>query len=98
MSVRTPDGNPVESALGVLVYDRTVAERVRTDQQCGRDYGFNIYDFMMTSLTVLVLTSRPLMVGPLILIASLLRDVSQYGIGRRMLLKCDGPPPAGASS
>lgn len=46
VSVRTPDGTPVESALGVLVYDRAVAERVRTDQQFGREYGFNIYDFL----------------------------------------------------
>jgi hypothetical protein len=46
VGVRTPDGAPVESALGVLVYDRAVAERVRTDQQFGREYGFNIYDFL----------------------------------------------------
>jgi hypothetical protein len=45
VGVRTPDGAPVESALGVLVYDRAVAERVRTDQQFGREYGFNIYDY-----------------------------------------------------
>lgn len=45
VGVRTPEGVPVESALGVLVYDRAVAERVRTDQQFGREYGFNIYDF-----------------------------------------------------
>ena len=45
VGVRAPDGVPVESALGVLVYDRAVAERVRTDQQFGREYGFNIYDF-----------------------------------------------------
>jgi hypothetical protein len=46
VGVRTPEGDPVESALGVLVYDRAVAERVRTDQQFGREYGFNIYDFL----------------------------------------------------
>jgi hypothetical protein len=46
VGVRTPDGTPVESALGVLVYDRAVAERVRTDQQFGGEYGFNIYDFL----------------------------------------------------
>jgi hypothetical protein len=46
VGVRTPDGAPVESALGVLVYDRAVAERVRTDQQFGREYGFDIYDFL----------------------------------------------------
>jgi hypothetical protein len=46
VGVRAPDGAPVESALGVLVYDRAVAERVRTDQQFVREYGFNIYDFL----------------------------------------------------
>jgi hypothetical protein len=46
VGVRTPEGDSVESALGVLVYDRAVAERVRTDQQFGREYGFNIYDFL----------------------------------------------------
>ncbi|HEY6249669.1 MAG TPA: MG2 domain-containing protein, partial [Candidatus Angelobacter sp.] len=46
VGVRSPEGVPVESALGVLVYDRAVAERVRTDQQFGREYGFNIYDFL----------------------------------------------------
>ncbi|MBZ5492149.1 MAG: carboxypeptidase-like regulatory domain-containing protein [Acidobacteriia bacterium] len=46
VGVRTPEGIPVESALGVLVYDRAVAERVRTDQQFGREYGFDIYDFL----------------------------------------------------
>lgn len=46
VGVRTPEGDPVESALGVLVYDRAVAERVRTDQQFGREYGFYIYDFL----------------------------------------------------
>ena len=46
VAVRTPEGAPVESALGVLVYDRAVAERVRTDQQFGGEYGFNIYDFL----------------------------------------------------
>jgi hypothetical protein len=45
VGVRTPDGGRVESALGVLVYDRAVAERVRTDEQFGGEYGFNIYDF-----------------------------------------------------
>jgi hypothetical protein len=45
VGVRTPKGTAVESALGVLVYDRAVAERVRTDEQFGREYGFNIYDF-----------------------------------------------------
>jgi uncharacterized protein YfaS (alpha-2-macroglobulin family) len=45
VAVRSPDGTPVESALGVLVYDRAVAERVRTDQQFSGEYGFNIYDF-----------------------------------------------------
>jgi hypothetical protein len=43
--VSTADGKPVESALGVLVYDRAVAERVRTDEDFGRGYGFSVYDY-----------------------------------------------------
>jgi hypothetical protein len=43
--VRTPEGHPTESALGVLVFDRAVAERVRTDQDFGRDYGYSIFDY-----------------------------------------------------
>lgn len=40
-----PGGKATESALGVLVFDRAVAERVRSDEQFGRDYGFSIYDY-----------------------------------------------------
>src|SRR5258708_38561625 len=40
-----PDGRSVESALGVLVFDRAVAERVRSDEEFGRQYGFSIYDY-----------------------------------------------------
>jgi hypothetical protein len=43
--VNTADGKPTESALGVLVYDRAVAERVRTDEDFGRGYGFSVYDY-----------------------------------------------------
>ena len=32
LEVSAPDGKPAESALGVLVFDRAVAERVRTDR------------------------------------------------------------------
>ncbi|MBV9959198.1 MAG: hypothetical protein JO360_12295, partial [Acidobacteria bacterium] len=40
--VTTPDGRPVESALGVVVFDRAVEERSRTDSEFGahRSYGF----------------------------------------------------------
>jgi hypothetical protein len=44
--VRTPLGQPVESELGVLVFDRAVAERVRTDEAFGRSYGFQIDDYL----------------------------------------------------
>lgn len=44
--VRTPLGQPVESELGVLVFDRAVAERVRSDQDFGRNYGFQIDDYL----------------------------------------------------
>ncbi len=43
--VNLPGGKSTESALGVLVFDRAVAERVRDDEQFGRDYGFSIFDY-----------------------------------------------------
>jgi hypothetical protein len=43
--VTAPDGKTPESALGVLVYDRAVAERVRTDEEFGRGYGFSPDDY-----------------------------------------------------
>ena len=43
--VLTPDGRSTESALGLLVYDRAVAERVRADEDFGRDYGYSIFDY-----------------------------------------------------
>lgn len=43
--VVTPDGRATESALGLLVFDRAVAERVRTDEDFGRDYGYSIFDY-----------------------------------------------------
>jgi uncharacterized protein YfaS (alpha-2-macroglobulin family) len=45
-TVRSPEGKPVESDLGVLVFDRAVAERVRSDEEFGRPYGFSIYDYL----------------------------------------------------
>jgi hypothetical protein len=45
LDVQAPDGKPVESALGVLVYDRAVAERVRTDEEFGRGYGFSVWEY-----------------------------------------------------
>lgn len=38
-SVHSPDGAPTRGALGVVIYDKAVAERVHTDQEFGR-YGF----------------------------------------------------------
>ena len=38
-NLRSPDGSPAKGALGVVIYDKAVAERVRTDQEFGR-YGF----------------------------------------------------------
>ncbi|HLJ29415.1 MAG TPA: alpha-2-macroglobulin family protein [Candidatus Angelobacter sp.] len=37
--VFSPEGRPAQSALGILVYDMAVAERVRSDQEFG-SYGF----------------------------------------------------------
>jgi uncharacterized protein YfaS (alpha-2-macroglobulin family) len=45
LHVLTPNGEPTESALGVLVFDRAVAERVRTDEDFGREYGYSIFDY-----------------------------------------------------
>jgi hypothetical protein len=45
-SVRSPEGKPVESDLGLLVFDRAVAERVRSDEEFGRPSGFSIYDYL----------------------------------------------------
>ena len=42
--VRSPDGHPVESALGIVVFDQAVAERVRSDADFGR-YGFFYGDY-----------------------------------------------------
>jgi hypothetical protein len=44
--IKSPEGSPVESALGILVFDRAVAERVRTDEDFGRPYGYSIYDYL----------------------------------------------------
>lgn len=44
--VRSPRGVGLESALGILVFDRAVAERVRSDEEFGRPYGFSIYDYL----------------------------------------------------
>lgn len=42
--VRRLDGRPAEGALGVVVFDRAVAERVRSDSEFGR-YGFWYGDY-----------------------------------------------------
>ena len=36
----TPDGRPATSALGIVVFDRAVEERARTDQEFGGRFGF----------------------------------------------------------
>lgn len=36
----TPDGRPATSALGIVVFDRAVEERARTDQDFGGRFGF----------------------------------------------------------
>ena len=40
IDVRTPQGDGIASALGLVVFDQAVAERLRTDQDFG-DYGFS---------------------------------------------------------
>ena len=38
LHILTPDGHATESVLGVLVFHRAVAERVRTDEDFGGEY------------------------------------------------------------
>lgn len=38
--IAMPDGRPVTSALGIVVFDRAVEERARTDQEFGGRFGF----------------------------------------------------------
>ncbi len=40
VSVRAPDGGKVESALGVVVFDKAVEERARTEQEFSSNFGF----------------------------------------------------------
>ncbi len=42
--MRSPDGRPATGALGIVVYDKAVAERVRTDEEFG-SYGFRFGDY-----------------------------------------------------
>jgi hypothetical protein len=46
LTVRTPQGEAAESILGVLVFDRAVAERFRTDEDFGRGFGFSVFDYL----------------------------------------------------
>jgi hypothetical protein len=46
--VRAPDGRPARSALGIVVYDKAVAERVRNDEEFG-SYGFYYSDYKWNS-------------------------------------------------
>jgi hypothetical protein len=44
-TVRSADGQSIESALGVVVFDKAVEERARTDREFGSNYGFyNTYN------------------------------------------------------
>jgi hypothetical protein len=38
--ISTPDGRPANSALGVVIFDRAVEERARTDQEFSGQFGF----------------------------------------------------------
>jgi phosphatidate phosphatase APP1 len=44
-TVRSADGQSIESALGVVVFDKAIEERARTDREFGSNYGFyNVYN------------------------------------------------------
>jgi hypothetical protein len=46
-AVRSPEGRRAASALGVVVFDKAVEERARTDEEFGRNFGFggSLYGF-----------------------------------------------------
>lgn len=45
--VRDPEGHAAQTALGVMIYDKAVAERVRSDEEFG-SYGFYFYPYDWT--------------------------------------------------
>ncbi|HUQ32047.1 MAG TPA: MG2 domain-containing protein [Pyrinomonadaceae bacterium] len=58
-TVRSADGQSIESALGVVVFDKAVEERARTDREFGSNYGFysaynslNGYESELSGLTI----------------------------------------------
>ncbi len=59
--VDSPDGKVAQSALGVLVFDRAVAERVRSDEEFKREYGFSILDYYGDDASIGGITYRDLL-------------------------------------
>jgi hypothetical protein len=61
LQVRTPDGRSCESALGVVVLDKAVEERARTNQEFG-SYGFynNFHSFLYGDDNLSGITHREL--------------------------------------
>ncbi|HLM58372.1 MAG TPA: MG2 domain-containing protein, partial [Pyrinomonadaceae bacterium] len=69
--VRSPDGRRAESALGVVVFDKAVEERARTDAEFSRGFGFSdsLYAFWYGPAQVAGVTRR---------------DIEQLDLSRRV--------------
>jgi hypothetical protein len=59
-AVRTADGRRTSGALGVVVFDKAVEERARTDGEAGRGFGFagSFFDYWYGYSTVAGVTRR----------------------------------------
>ena len=96
LRVLTPQGRAIESALGVVIFDKAVEERVRTDQEFGgRSFGFR--DLPGTNESIAGVTrrdldrlnlSKPLPEG-LELVAELLLNQNPYNYRRSHVFSSD---------
>jgi hypothetical protein len=61
-AVRSQDGRKLESALGVVVFDKAVEERARTEQEFGSAWGFggSFYNFRYGSIEIAGVNRRQL--------------------------------------
>ena len=57
--VQTPEGHAADSALGVVVFDKAVEERARTDQETNAGYGFyTAYKYLSGDTSVIAGITR----------------------------------------
>jgi hypothetical protein len=59
-AVRTPDGRRAAGALGVVVFDKAVEERARTEEESSRAFGFahSFYSFLYGGQEIAGITQR----------------------------------------